>query len=430
MTMLTVTGTYERLRSLLANSNFDFHDKRSSQASHRLHAFAAKFPPQLPALFIQELSRPGDLVLDPMVGSGTTLVEAYRLSRNAVGLDIDPLAVMICEVKTTGIDPELVTSAGRDVLERASAYLSKKLPVTVFLDQYPEESRRFIDYWFAHKTQMELGAILIAVDDEPDASLRALLKLVLSSIIITKSGGVSLARDLAHSRPHKDPTKRPRDALEQFELRLDKFHRGLGELRDADSNSVVRVEIGDCRLRIPLDDGSVDLIVTSPPYANAIDYMRAHKFALVWFKRSLADLTRLRSEYIGAEKVGAFFHSALPGKVERVIRRVGSKDTRKAAVLRKYFVDMASSMGEMYRVLRSGHAAVLVVGPSTIRGLRVDTPGCLSEIANGLGYELAGIKRRKLDRNRRMMPARFRGNGQSLIEQRMHEEYVVGLIKP
>ena len=53
---------------------------------------------------------------------------------------------------------------------------------------------------------------------------------------------------------------------------------------------------------LPLADGSVDLIVTSPPYANAIDYMRAHKFSLVWLGQPIANLSHLRSKYIGAER--------------------------------------------------------------------------------------------------------------------------------
>ena len=53
---------------------------------------------------------------------------------------------------------------------------------------------------------------------------------------------------------------------------------------------------------LPLADGSVDLIVTSPPYANAIDYMRAHKFSLVWLGQPIANLSHLRGKYIGAER--------------------------------------------------------------------------------------------------------------------------------
>lgn len=88
----------------LLQGDLDFRGHDSSYASHNLHAFAAKFPPQLPRLFIEKLTQPGETVLDPMVGSGTTLVEAILLGRRAIGFDIDPLALHLCRVKTTPLD--------------------------------------------------------------------------------------------------------------------------------------------------------------------------------------------------------------------------------------------------------------------------------------------------------------------------------------
>ena len=81
-----------RLRAII-DGDLCFHDADSGYATHNFHAFPAKFPPQLPCAFIDALTRPGDRVLDPMAGSGTTLVEAYLAGRAAVGVDIDPLAV-------------------------------------------------------------------------------------------------------------------------------------------------------------------------------------------------------------------------------------------------------------------------------------------------------------------------------------------------
>ena len=90
----------------LLQGDLGFKGKATNYATHAVHAFAAKFPPQLPRTFIEGLTSPGDIVLDPMAGSGTALVEAAILGRSAVGADIDPLALKICRAKTTPIDPE------------------------------------------------------------------------------------------------------------------------------------------------------------------------------------------------------------------------------------------------------------------------------------------------------------------------------------
>lgn len=59
----------------LLEGELNFHGKDSSYASHNLHSFAAKFPPQLPRAFIRGLTKLGEIVFDPMMGSGTTVVE-------------------------------------------------------------------------------------------------------------------------------------------------------------------------------------------------------------------------------------------------------------------------------------------------------------------------------------------------------------------
>jgi DNA modification methylase len=182
---------------------------------------------------------------------------------------------------------------------------------------------------------------------------------------------------------------------------------------------------------MPLADGTVDLVVTSPPYANAIDYMRAHKFSLVWLGKPIADLSELRAEYIGSERVGnsLALSVALPDHPEKIIQQLAGCDAKKAAILRKYFTEMKVVLAETYRVLRNDSAAIFVVGTSMMRGIDVHTHSCLADIAASVGFEVVGIVQRILDRNKRMMPARFGRKTDSMIEQRMHEEYVIGLYK-
>lgn len=81
------TSAFRKLAALLRR---DFDSADSGYSSHGIHPFAAKFPPQIPRLFIEELTESGDSVSDPMAGSGTTVVEALMLKREAFGFDIDP----------------------------------------------------------------------------------------------------------------------------------------------------------------------------------------------------------------------------------------------------------------------------------------------------------------------------------------------------
>jgi DNA modification methylase len=416
-----------RLAALL-EGELNFHGEDSGYASHDLHAFAAKFPPQLPRAFIRGLTNPGDVVLDPMMGSGTTVVEAFIEGRQGIGLDIDPLALRLSRVKTMPSDVSALRNAGYKVLAQAEALLSDHNIVEQSLAHYfDDRTKIFIDYWFQPTTQRELMALALAIQSVTDASLHRFLELTFSSIIVTKSGGVSRARDLAHSRPHLDQTKTPKSALEQFSLRLRKNLVSMAQLRPSGTMAIPLA--GDAR-RIPFAGKTIDLIVTSPPYANAIDYMRAHKFSLVWFGKSIADLSELRAEYIGSERVQRIPPVVLPDRPEATIKQLAELDSNKAAILRKYFVEMCFVFAEMYRVLRPDSAAVVVVGTSIMRNIDVQTHLCLADIAADLGFDVVGIAQRALDRNKRMMPARFGKKTDSMIEQRMHEEYVIGLLKP
>jgi DNA modification methylase len=416
--------------SNLLKADLDFHQDASNEASHSLHAFAAKFPPQLPRLFIEGLTQKGEVVMDPMMGSGTAVVEAFLCGRRAVGFDIDPLALMICSAKTHPVDLLEATWAGRRVVSSAVKILQRASRLEAAMrERFSPASLQFINYWFAKQTQRELMAVLLAIERENLAPpLLNFLKVVFSSIIITKSGGVTRAYDLAHTRPHLLEGKPYKDAIKAFEVRLNKSATLLSQL----PSNVKHVEIQqrDCRERLPLEPDSVQLIVTSPPYANAIDYMRAHKFSLVWFGEDIKSLSGLRSNYIGSERAGVPNTLKLPPSVCRVLQNLQPVDGKKTRVLAKYFTDMRLALCEMFRVLEPGRCCVVVVGPSTMRGQTIRTHELLSDVGNEIGFETVDIAERKLDRDRRMLPAAFRRNNNSQIESRMHEEHIIGFLKP
>lgn len=415
------------LRKLLS-ADLNFAGTNGNYGLHNFHAFAAKFPPQLPRFFIEHLTQKGEIILDPMMGSGTTVVEAMLLGRKGIGFDIDPLAVSISRTKTTPVSPNEIERGYLELRDKVRHILADSPRLVKTLDErFDVETKKFVDYWFLPHTQRELMTLVLAIESIAHQRLRNFYELIFSSIIVTKSGGVSKARDLAHSRPHLDRGKIPRSAFEMFELRL---HKILQTYPNLDSEVLpARLERCDAR-SMPLDNNSIHLIVTSPPYANAIDYMRAHKFSLVWFDKKVRELADLRSQYVGTERTGDIGTNGLPHSVVQTVNQISVADLSKAKILTRYFQDMKIIIGEMFRVLRPGKCAIIVVGSSTMRGIDTQTHRNLSDIATNVGFNLIGISKRSLDRNRRMMPARFGDKKSSQIEKRMYEEFVIGLQKP
>jgi DNA modification methylase len=452
----TLNGTYVRQLVEALSQDLGFHGENTGYATHNFHSFPAKFPPQLPDKFITALTVPGDVVLDPMSGSGTTVVEGFLHGRRAIACDIDPLALRIVRTKVTPLDLTEVLNAGQQILAAARESLAQKaLQVEHFLDRrWDEKTKAFIDYWFAPQTQRELAALVIEIEQISNPDLRAFFELAFSAIIITKSGGVSLAFDLAHTRPHRAKqvfsptgemlyavdsdtisdhrrqvlTKTLRPAVDEFEKRIRRNLEGL--LTQQQSRLLPQIIHGNAQT-LPLPAGFVDLIVTSPPYAsNAIDYMRAHKFSLVWFGYPIDDLGEKRRTYIGGESLGDVELVPLPEYTAQVVTDVSRLDTRKGLTLHRYYSEMNRVLVEMYRVLKPGKAAIVVVGTSILRGRDTETQTCLADIGRSIGFDVPRIGVRYLDRNRRMMPAGTSIDRSSQIQQRMHEEYVIGFYKP
>ncbi len=415
-----------RLRARLVG-DLSFSGRDTAYASHNTHAFAAKFPPQLPRIFIDELTDVGENVLDPMAGSGTALVEAALAGRVGIGADLNPLAASICSAKTRPLDPQAVCLLGENVSDYARLVLASRGPEYYqdVLSALDASSRSFVEYWFESHTISELGALREAIGTLVRHPYRCLFDVVFSSVIITKSGGVSLARDLAHTRPHRVDDKRIKNAIDAFKEKLDKVSRSLASV--ADWPGTAHVLRSDSR-RLPLVSECADLVVTSPPYANAIDYMRAHKFSLVWLGHRIQELSQVRRDYIGAELQigGEYLTSSETGR--RMMRELLDRDAKRARVIARYFRDMSKVLVEMHRVLRKGRSAIVVVGSSTVRGIEIPTALILAELGERVGFRLVGVRDRPIDRNRRLMPMSHVSD-KTGIEARMHGEQVIAFVK-
>lgn len=444
-------SSLENLVKLL-QSDLNFHNHKSNNSSHNFHSFPAKFPPQLPKFFIEKLTKPNEIILDPMVGSGTTLVEAYFLNRKSIGFDIDPLAIKITKVKTTPFNKNDLIKYCLRIYNRAKEdYINNKNKLIDLLNIFfDSKSREFIDYWFLPETQLELISLLNQIKMIKEEKYRDFFDVIFSSIIITKSGGVSLALDLGHTRPHKIKalldnngnviygdqnfeiskkqfvTKTIKSSFEEF---LKRCNQNIDSVIQQSVGFKPEIKFCDSQ-KLCLKDETVDLIVTSPPYAsNAIDYMRAHKFSLVWFGYKIEDLTQKRNEYIGSESISNYSFEDLPEFTTKKIKDVLRNDTNRGKVLKRYFSEMKKSLKEMYRVLKPGKIAIVVVGNSTMKGIDTETHKCLQDIGRFIGFNVPYIGIRQLDRNKRMLPASKNKNSESQIQKRMHEEYVIGFYK-
>ncbi len=242
-------------------------------------------------------------------------------------------------------------------------------------------------------------ALLLEIEKIENIKVKDFFKVIFSSIIITKTGGGSLALDLAHTRPHKaktvlskngevisgDKNEKKRHLIKIFRSPIDEFEKKLnqnlrGVIKSSPSNLEPIINFGNAQ-SMPLPANSVDLIITSPPYAsNAIDYMRAHKFSLVWFNHPIESLTEKRKTYIGGEGIADLPETELPKSVENLVDEIRTKSKSKGVSLRRYYVEMTLVLQEMFRVLKPEKSAIVIVGNSILAGLDAQIEDSLVEI--------------------------------------------------
>lgn len=413
----------------------NFNNHNTLYATHGLHAYAAKCPPQLVRYGLRYYSKPGDRILDPMVGGGTTLVEARLMGRNAIGYEIDPLARLIAQVKSRELDDEHIECAYENVSRRATrdwAMLnSGKVPLTVRARATPPDFPNR-DYWFDPQVSAALALLAYHIGDCPTTKgVRDFLWVAFSSLILAKTS-VANARDIIHSRHHYWQHSQTPKVLEKFDARVQRMRKQMADFRTR-CQSIARktsaeARLGDARC-LRVHDESIDLVFTSPPYATALDYPRAHFLAIPWMHSALGvDLDQYRAnapKYIGSMqgKLGNDF--ALEPQIAdfelaaSILTQLAKSSERQAKLAQRYFSGMYVVLGHIARVLKDHRHAVLVVCPSHIRRIDVPTHEIFGEMGLQHGLYLKKRHVRIISERRRVMPY------MNAFGSRMSTEYVL-----
>ena len=365
-----------------------------------VHPFPARMAPDVVIDRLRYIKR-GSTVLDSMSGSGVVLRSASSLGHQAIGVDSDPLAVLMAKVWTTTIDE---VTFSRVVAEFWSHFESTELSsVELPWIDGDELSRKYIDFWFGAEQIPSLRKMAFALYKMSGRKRRRttldcvdVLRIALSRIIVTKDSGASLARDASHSRPHRVKTESDFDVELAMRKSIEKLSRIL--LREPPCG---RVEVfrGDARDLSRLSNSSVDLVLTSPPYLNAIDYMRGHRLSLVWLGYMLSDLKDIRSENIGSERLPASrHHDPVFAAIAESTGSIDKLTSRQKGMVLRYSQDMYRVMSSLRRVLKRRGNAMFIVADSNLKGVKVSNSNAIVSAANAVGLKLT-------DRTERLIPA-------------------------
>ena len=328
---------------VLDEIDWNFRGCKTQYFTHTFHPYPARFIPQIPSTFIRFFTKEGDTVLDPMCGCGTTLVESLLHNRNAIGNDLNPLAALVSKVKTTLISEEEF----RDFNEKLSSAVGIEGIRKLLWELKEEGQQKLYDF-----------------------------------------GRVALSASIWSGKT--------KDIERVFRRKVLSMQREmLAMAKVVKSIPQIRVICGDAR-SLKVQSGSVDLIITSPPYVNALDYHRMHQESMLWLGM---DFSVFRKNEIGK-------HSRFSGNRFRL--------------LSCYLGDMLRCMIEMNRVLKKDKFCVIVVGNSSVEYELIESHKFFARMGSRIGFKPVKTLFREIDeRKKHTSPA----------IGKINEEYILVLQK-
>lgn len=380
--------------------------KVTSHALHGLHPYKGKFYPQLARSILNGCGvRRGSRVLDPFAGCGTTLLEADFLKVDGLGLDTNPLAVLVANTKLR-------------LLRRSSDAISEALaPLRSLPRRGVPLPDPYLERWFPPRNLAYLLRALGGIRALADRDARALALVSLSSVL----------RQCSFQDPNQVRVYRRKPA-DRVPLLYDEFPVALlGAIETLAAVQQVysaegmqrrsgRVALGDARQLAHRTDRKFDGLVTSPPYANALPYIDTDRLSLRAFgllgddgqrgaERRLIgnrEITDRELTQLNAEADVAIAAGALPDRLVDLIRQArevateptsGFRKRRTPGLLYAYFRDMGRVLEGVSARLASGAPAVFVVGDSAVSGpagtsLAVPTADIIASQAARFGLDL------------------------------------------
>ena len=351
----------EKILSNIASFDWNFRGAITNDITHGYHPYPARFIPQIPASLIQHFTNVGDIVYDPFVGCGTTCVEANIARRNAIGNDVNEIAVLISKVKTT----PLYKKDELKILKTATnARNLVDSQYNIESDDIPELSRE----WFEEFIAREICIVKKSVNELTSCELQNFCFAALSAILVGISKQDSDTRYVRVSKKLSNF-----EAISRYEKQLSKMLRIMDYSRLALSRGTSDIRVADSRDEGIFQDDLADLIVTSPPYPNAYDYHLYHRHRLLWLGMDPAKLKK--------HEIGAHAHYS----------RTNGMDEN------DFYNDMEKVFRSSGRVLKSKRYFVIVIGDSTLQGRRIRNSEIIKDAAIVSGFRPVSEFKRKID---------------------------------
>jgi hypothetical protein len=327
------------------------------------------------------------------MGSGTTVVESIVNNRIGIGTDINEIACLLSQVKTTPIKPadlmQEFCTIENDLQKRFNGQYD------IFLEKatnvLPRNER--IDYWFLPSQKDKLSIILARVLEIEDADIKNFFLITFAQIL--KLCSIWMQKSV---KPTRDQHKKTYEPLTQFLLQSRKmirkhcdFHKTLHPEIKNNVDAFRVVKCSDSR-SLPCPDNQASLVVTSPPYVTSYEYADLHQLPSLWLGY-LNELPTFRKKFIGSAYKE---RSCIDLKSTLATSIVSQLKNKKRKEVENYFADMLETFMEVKRVLKQGGRACFVVGNTEFDGVKILNAEVFQEQFENIGFKTHSIIHREI----------------------------------
>ena len=367
----------------------------SNSGIHSLHWYPATYIAAIPGTLIPAFTQKNDIVLDPFNGSGTTGVEAVRLGRKFIGIDTNPIALLMSEAKLHFPEPKSLRKQIDIIINQ-----SEDLFGTKQAEQHPHEEE--LRAWYHPDTLFTLNRLLASILETNNLQLKKCLLAIFSGILKnTSSQGRHWGWVCDNVKPKpaeivsKDALLTFRNAANEYLKLTELSHKAVqvhmeGETRKQ-TRSRYNLLAGDCVANMKsIESEYVDFIMTSPPYYGVADYVKSQRLSYLWFDK----------DELAAERLGFRDFEKL-----RAVES-GARSNRSRKNSHELYMNFIGNFFEQsFRILKKGSSMALVVGESQARASTTDE---LIFAAEGQGFTLALRKERNIKISRRRLMAKVK----------------------
>jgi methylase of polypeptide subunit release factors len=381
---------------VISSQNFDYSkirvcsdwntDKSSELKIHRIHAYPAKFPAFLVSKAI-ELAKEKNIdvkkISDIFCGCGTTAFEAKRNNIDFLGYDINPVATLIAKVKSNSYQIEKIEKYFKQILEDYSERI-------VTNNSYSNNDR--ILYWFEREQIYDLTKLLSSIKGlVPKGKYLDFFLCGFSNIL--KPASRWLTKSI---KPQVDPQKESPNVLDVFTHQVQLMIKAIKEQKVENKNTIKIQRRNILDTHVP--KGTVDLLISSPPYVTSYEYADLHQLSLLWLGYT-DDYRKMRNGSIGSvyhQKISQDKIDTINDFGKRIFNRLNKVDKSKAYSVAKYFIDLKRAIEKSYELLCYNGMAFFVIGNTSYKKVRIDNVKYLVSCLVDENFEDIEIIKRKI----------------------------------